>query len=192
MGERAFEIKLHQYVERDTGRVCTEEPFGDWIIRHLYSEEREESSLLFRLLGSRWVSDLLRYINYDLTWGPRISGLQDFLDRCRIDLDECTEAPAHLKSARHVFERQIRYWTCRPMNPDPRAVVSSADARVLIGSLNDTSSFFLKGKFFDLPELLRPDKERWINAFSAADRVLLFLVHHFLLDQLTLYIVLRQ
>jgi hypothetical protein len=85
VGERAFEIKLHQYVERDTGRVCTEEPFGDWVIRHLYSEEREEGSLLFRLLGSRWVSDLLRYLNYDLTWGPRISGLQEFLERCRIE-----------------------------------------------------------------------------------------------------------
>jgi phosphatidylserine decarboxylase len=172
VGERAFEIKLHQYVERDSGRVCTEEPFGDWVIKHLYSEEREESSLLFRLLGSRWVSDLLRYINYDLTWGPRVSGLQEFLDRCRIDLDECTQSPTQLKSARQVFERKIRYWTCRPMIPDPRAVVSPADARVLIGSLSDTSSLFLKGKFFDLSELLRPDKERWINAFSAGEYVI--------------------
>jgi phosphatidylserine decarboxylase len=168
---RTFEIKLHQYVERDTGRVYTEEPFGDWLIKHLYSEEREENSLLFRLLGSRWVSDLLRCVNYDLTWGPRISGLQDFLDRSRIDLDECAVAPEQLNSARKVFERKICYWACRPMISDPRAIVSPADARVLIGSLSDTSSLFLKGKFFDLEELLRPDKARWVSAFSGGDYV---------------------
>ena len=172
MSGPTFEIKLHQYVERDTGRVCTEEPFGDWIIRRLYSEEREETSFLLRLLGSRWVSDLLRWINYDFPWGPRISGLQDFLDRCRVDLDECAEAPEQLSSARKVFERKIRYWTGRPMNADPRAIVSPADARILIGSLSDTSSLFLKGKFFDLHELLRPDKARWVNAFIAGDYVI--------------------
>jgi phosphatidylserine decarboxylase len=166
---RTFEIKLHQYVERDTGRVCTEEPFGDWIIKHLYSEEREENSLLFRLLGSRWVSDLLRCVNYDCAWGPRISGLQDFLGRCGIDLDECVESPAQLNSARRVFERKIRYWACRPMNTDPMAILSPADARVLMGSLSETSSLFLKGKFFDLHELLRPDKNRWVSAFTAGD-----------------------
>jgi phosphatidylserine decarboxylase len=167
-----FEIKLHQFVERDTGRVCTEEPFGDWIIKHLYSEEREENSLLFRLLGSRWVSDLLRCVNYDFPWGPRISGLQDFLDRCRIDLDECDEAPEQLNSARKVFERKIRYWICRPMNTDPRAILSPADARVLLGSLSGTSSLFLKGKFFDLQELLTPDKDRWLSVFMAGDYVI--------------------
>jgi phosphatidylserine decarboxylase len=159
-------------VERETGRVCTEEPFGDWIIKHLYSEEREENSLLFRLLGSRWVSELLRWVNYDFPWGPRISGLQDFLDRSRIDLAECVAAPQQLNSARKIFERKIRYWTCRPMNADPRAILSPADARVLVGSLGDTSSLFLKGKFFDLQELLRPDKDRWISAFIAADYVI--------------------
>jgi phosphatidylserine decarboxylase len=53
---------------------------------------------------------------------------EDFLDRCRIDLDECAEAPEQLNSARKVFERKIRYWTCRPMNADPRAILSPADA----------------------------------------------------------------
>jgi phosphatidylserine decarboxylase len=166
---RTFEIKLHQYVERDTGRVCTEEPFGDWIIKHLYSKEREENSLLFRLLGSRWVSDLVRCVNYDFPWGPRISGLQDFLDRCRIDFEECAGAPEQLNNARRVLERKIRYWTCRPMVADPRAILSPVDARVLMGSLSDTSSLFLKGKFFDLNELLRPDKERWVRAFIGGD-----------------------
>ena len=138
MSRPAFEIKLHQFVERDTGRVCTEEPFGDWLIKHLYSENREESSILFRLLGSRWVSDMLRCINYDLSWGPRVSGLQAFLDRCRIDLDECAQAPEQLTSARQIFERRIRYWTCRPMNADPRAwiyVPAGYCERILGGSL---------------------------------------------------------
>ena len=58
------------------------------------------------------------------------------------------------------------------MDGDPRAIVSPADARILIGSLRDTSSLFLKGKFFDLEELLRADKSRWVNAFSAGDYVI--------------------
>lgn len=172
MDGRTFHIKLHQYVERETGRVYTEEPFGDWLIKHLYSEEREDNSLLFRLLGSRWVSDLLRCINYDFPWAGRISRLKDFLDRCRIDLAECAESPEQLNSARKIFERKIRYWTCRPMNSDPSAIVSPADARLLIGSLTDTSGLFLKGKFFDLHELLRPDKARWVRAFVAGDYVI--------------------
>jgi phosphatidylserine decarboxylase len=83
-----------------------------------------------------------------------------------------TVAPEQLNSAKKVFERKIRYWACRPMNRDPGAIVSPADARVLIGSLSDTSSLFLKGKFFDLEELLRPDKTRWINALTAGDYVI--------------------
>jgi phosphatidylserine decarboxylase len=89
-----------------------------------------------------------------------------------MDLDECAEAPKQLNCARKVFEREIRYRTCRPMNADPRAILSPADARVLVGSLSDTSSLFLKGKFFDLEELLRPDKERWLSAFTAGDYVI--------------------
>jgi phosphatidylserine decarboxylase len=48
-------------------------------------------------------------------------------------------------------------------------VVSPADARVLLGALEETSLVFVKGKFFDLEELLGPAKTGWIDAFRDAD-----------------------
>jgi phosphatidylserine decarboxylase len=55
------------------------------------------------------------------------------------------------------------------MPADSRAVVSPADARVLVGSLRDTSALFLKGKLFDLPNLLGADRGPWLRIFTEAD-----------------------
>jgi phosphatidylserine decarboxylase len=51
------------------------------------------------------------------------------------------------------------------MVDDVSAVVSPADARVLIGSLDTISSLFIKQKFFDYDELLGQDKKEWLAAF---------------------------
>lgn len=52
------------------------------------------------------------------------------------------------------------------MPPDPSAVVSPADARCVIGSFEQTSALFAKGKFFDYEELLGPGNRRWLSAFE--------------------------
>jgi phosphatidylserine decarboxylase len=59
------------------------------------------------------------------------------------------------------------------MPADPDVVVSPADARVLVGSLCDVSSLFLKGKFFDVDELLGTDREGWRRAFANGDFAIL-------------------
>lgn len=51
------------------------------------------------------------------------------------------------------------------MAEDAGAVVSPADACILLGTLAETSALFLKGKFFDLAELLGPNRELWLAAF---------------------------
>lgn len=43
------------------------------------------------------------------------------------------------------------------MSGDPKAVVSPADARVIVGSLAEASGLWVKGKFFELAELLGGD-----------------------------------
>lgn len=51
------------------------------------------------------------------------------------------------------------------MPQDPSLVVSPADAKILVGSLNKTDALFLKEKFFTYDELLGPSKQRWREAF---------------------------
>ncbi len=159
----------HQYVERETGRVRTEAIFADRLVHTLYSTARESAPALFRALTGRRASGLLGYLNYDLALGAHLSGGKGFLRRLGVDLSECVDEPGVLDTVRKVFERRIRYWECRPMSADPRVAVSPADARVLVGSLCETSALFLKGKFFDYEELLGPDRRRWLQAFHGGD-----------------------
>ncbi len=47
------------------------------------------------------------------------------------------------------------------------ALVSPADSRMLVGSLGNGSALFLKGKFFDLEDLV--GKKVWVETFQRAD-----------------------
>lgn len=103
-------------------------------------------------------------INFD----ARIPGQGErFMRRLGIDPSECLDDPSELDTARKVFERRIRYWECRPMPQDDTAVVSPADARVLVGSLDEVSCLSIKTKFFTYDELLA--KDSWITAFEKGD-----------------------
>lgn len=159
----------HQYIDRTNSRVCDERPFGDWIVNYLYSDKREQPNLIYRLLGSSRTSSILGWVNYDFPFGQNISGIKRFLLDNAIDLGECATPPADLTSARMIFERQIRYWQCRPMASEDSAVVCPADSRVILGSLQNTSALFLKGKFFDYKELIGARKRRWLAAFRCGD-----------------------
>jgi phosphatidylserine decarboxylase len=55
------------------------------------------------------------------------------------------------------------------MPTDRNAVVSPADARVLVGSLHETSLIFLKEKFFSFEELLGSGSRGWHDAFAGGD-----------------------
>lgn len=155
----------HQYIERDSGRVVTEQLFGDRMVRMLYHGVRENNAALFRLLTSSWSSQILGMVNFDR---PVLSK-RAFLAGCGIDLSECLDPPEQLDTPRKIFERRIRYDECRPMPSNTDAVVSPADARVLVGSFHETSLIFLKNKFFSFEELLGHDSNVWHHAFSGGD-----------------------
>lgn len=112
------------------------------------------------------MSSLLGIINYDL---PLVREAARFFARSGVNPAECVEPPHMLNTARKVFERQIRYWECRPMPDDPAAVVSPADSKVVIGSLLECSTLFLKNKLFDLEELLGNGKRQWVEAFQGGE-----------------------
>jgi len=65
--------------------------------------------------------------------------------------------------------RQIRYWEKRPMPEDLRAIVSPADARVLVGTISNTKILFIKEKFFKFEQLLGRNRPQWLKAFAGGD-----------------------
>jgi len=71
----------NEFVDRDTGRICSEQPFGDWVVNFFYNEIREQAPLVFNLLASRWFSRFLGWLNYDFPFGRNISGIKRFLNR---------------------------------------------------------------------------------------------------------------
>jgi phosphatidylserine decarboxylase len=163
----------HQYIDRRTGRVCAERLFKDAVVRWLYDDMRERAPALYRMAVSGRVSSVLGFLNYDLklpgALGRRLPGNRKFLRECGIDMSECLDPVKELNTARKIFERRIRYWECRPAPDEAGAVLSPADSRMLTGTLDETSALFIKGKFFDLEELLRGDKTEWLAAFEGGD-----------------------
>jgi phosphatidylserine decarboxylase len=159
----------HYYVERKSGRIHREKFLGDGPVGFLYSRIRENAPSLYRLLVSRRASGILAVLNCDIPIARHLIGSRSFFAQRGLDLGECVEPPESLKTWRSVFERRIRYWECRPLPQDPAAIVSPADAKVLVGSFCHSSSLFLKGKFFDYEELFGLDKREWLRAFCAGD-----------------------
>ncbi len=158
----------HQYIERSSGRICAEPLFGDRIVRWLYHPVREKAPSLFALLTGARTTKALGLLNYDLTLGARILGNRRFQEEVGANPDECLEPLASLDTARKVFERKIRYWDCRPMPSQAQAIVSPADARVLVGSLKEQHQLEIKGKFFSKEELLG-SRSPWRQWFREAD-----------------------
>jgi phosphatidylserine decarboxylase len=158
----------HQYIDRTSSAVRTEALFGDPVVAFLYAPLWEDGPALYSLLTRAWSSRLLGYLRYDSLLGSRARGMRRYLEACGVDLSECVEPPERLETPRQFFERQIRYGECRPMPRDPGAVVSPADARVLVGSLCERSALCLKGKFFDVEELLGRNRG-WVPIFQHAD-----------------------
>ncbi len=161
--------RVHQYVCRDDNRIVTERLLGDWAVNFLYSQTRERATTLFHALTSRYASQMLAFINFDLPLARRLVGHERFLKSCGVHLEECVDDPRSFDSPRAIFERRIRYWQCRPLPRDLRTVVAPADSRALVGSLASGSPLFIKGKFFELEELLGRNKHAWLAVFQHGD-----------------------
>lgn len=159
----------HQYIERETAAVRTERLCGDRILDWIYAAPWEQPCWLRRTVSSARMSGLLGLLCYDSPFGVWLPGVQRSLGTLGVDLSECLDPPDRMTTPRALFERKLRYWDVRPMEDDPSSVVSPADARALIGSFAEASGLFLKGKFFDLGELIGPEKARWLGSFRGGD-----------------------
>jgi phosphatidylserine decarboxylase len=158
----------HQYIDRATGNVVRERLIADAVIGALYSPALENALWLTRLASSRYVSRALGYLNYDNLLSSRTTGMLRFLREAGIQISEFVGNLSEYDTPRKIFERQIRYWSCRPLPADPGAVVCPADARALIGSMDQASGLSLKQKFFSFPELLA-EGSPWQHCFEGGD-----------------------
>jgi len=159
----------HQYIDRDSDLPRTEVLLGDPAVALLYAELWENGPALYALLTSAWSSRLLGLLRYNAILGARTRRTLAHLAKCGVDITECVEPPERLDTPQKLFERQIRYWEYRPMPEAPDVVVNPSDARVVVGSLRETSALHLKGKFFDLAELLGRQSGRFAPRFMGGD-----------------------
>jgi phosphatidylserine decarboxylase len=160
--------RIHQYIERQTGRVHTETLLADRTIAFLYTRIRENAPAMFDLLISARVSALLGFFCFDLPLNTHIPDPARFLNRRGIPCREIFGPVNQLNTFRRFFERRIRFWECRPMTDDSRTVVSPADARILPGSFSDNPELCIKEKFFQYDELVGMDR-LWHRTFQAGD-----------------------
>lgn len=159
----------HQYIDRQTQQVCNEQLYGDRLVRALYSSSLECPNMLVSAASSQWVTKMLSTLSYNTLIANKWTGLVKFLQETGMDLTECVEPPEKLDTARKVFERQIKFWSHRPMSPESAGAVCPVDARAIVGSLRETSAVFIKEKFFDFEELLGTDRPHWLDAFAGGD-----------------------
>jgi phosphatidylserine decarboxylase len=162
---RTVPLGTHQFIQRNTGQVISERLLADRLLQWLYSRTRENAPRLFNQLTSRRVNDCCAFWQFDFPSRRTSAAVNHLIRKLAIPMAECL-APEALNSPRRLFERQIRFWHYRPMSPDTAHIVSPADARMLVGSLDCGSLFFLKEKFFDYEDLLGTDKSQWQKAFQ--------------------------
>ena len=163
----------HQFIDRHSGKVITETLLGDRMVAFMYSKLWESVPSLFNAVTSARMTRVLGYLRYDCRFNDHRTDIKRLADQLGINLVECLPPVSSIKTLRQLFERKIRYWDTRPMEKAPRQVVSPADARIIVGSLDDMALLPIKGKFFDYPELLGAPHHQEYKLFDGGDVAIL-------------------
>lgn len=160
---------VHQYIQRQTNQVTTEQLFFDRPIQTIYSAIREKAPKAFDLLVSARLSAILGFLNYDFPVVKWTKASPELFERLGIDSREIYGSPSDYQTYRNIFERQIWYWDTRPMEAGSDCVVSPADSRVLPGTFKTTDALFIKEKLFEYRELIGQDRGQWLDVFDQGD-----------------------
>jgi phosphatidylserine decarboxylase len=159
---------IHQYIERKSGENPHREALRDRMIRAIFNDRRERRGLLYRAVTSAYASEILGILNYDLPAGIFAKRALAEMISMGTDLSECLDDPESMNTMRKIFERKIRYSSCRPMEDGDGLISSPADSRMLAGSLGAGSLLFIKEKFFSLEDLLG-GRAGWTGLFRDGD-----------------------
>ena len=138
-----------RYLNRRTGRLETEQIFGERWLRLAYENPVGRSLvwlLARRAIFSKW---------YGRKMNRRESALQiiPFIAKYNLDVDEFAKSPFDYKTFNEFFYRALRP-EARPITPGDDVAVFPADGRHLgFANVDTADGFYVKGATFTLAEL---------------------------------------
>jgi phosphatidylserine decarboxylase len=139
-----------QFFNRTTGRVETEQVYGEGFLRFTYGNPLgllALHALAKRALFSRWYG-------WRMDRSISKSRVACFIERYGLDAAEFAEPAESFRSFNEFFYRKLKP-SARPVNPDSEVAVFPADGRHLgLQDLSKTDGFYVKGQRLDLAELL--------------------------------------
>jgi phosphatidylserine decarboxylase len=143
-----------QFFNRYTGRIETEEVYGDRFLRFTYGNPLGQLSLhmlVKRAAFSRW-------------YGRRMDApasrakVAPFISTYKVNEEELADAPHAYRTFNEFFYRKLKSGA-RPIDPDPHSAVFPADGRHLgFQDVSKLEGIFVKGAMFDLRKLLADDQ----------------------------------
>lgn len=138
------------FFDRYTGQTRVEEVYGDAALKWTYQTVAGRASLhalVKRAIFSRWYGWRMD--------DPRTKEkVLPFIEQYGLDADEFLRRPDQFETFNEFFYRELKP-SARPIDADPRSAVFPADGRHLcVPDLSRCNGLFVKGKMFDLGQLL--------------------------------------
>jgi phosphatidylserine decarboxylase len=143
-------VKPIRYFNRHSGRIETEQVYGEGFLRWTYSHP----------LGALALAALVKRPFFSAWYGRRMdtaksaARIAPFIARYGVDAAEFAAPADSFRSFNEFFFRQLKP-EARPVDPDDASVVFPADGRHLgFAQASAIDGVFVKGQKFDLPALL--------------------------------------
>ena len=140
-----------QFFNRYTGKIETEEIYGESFMRWTYGTILGK----FALHGLAKRSLFSRWYGWRMSRPVSARRVVPFINRYGLDHAEFADEPKSFKTFNEFFYRKLKP-AARPIDPDPNSLVFPADGRHLgFQDISRTDGIFVKGQVFDLASLLR-------------------------------------
>jgi phosphatidylserine decarboxylase len=139
-----------RYFNRHTGRLETEQVYGEGFLRWTYTHP----------LGALALATFVKRPFFSAWYGRRMDRPQSarkigpFISRYRLDLSEFADPPNSFHNFNEFFFRKLKP-ECRPVDDDSVSAAFPADGRHFgFSNAAEIQSVFVKGQRFDLASLL--------------------------------------
>lgn len=144
--------------DRETGKLIKEKIYGKFFLEALYG-----SSIVSKLF-SFFVLPLLAHVPFfSKLYGNAQKSpasqkkIGPFIEQFRVDPSEFQEPVHHFRSFNDFFIRKLKP-ECRPLAEGEDIAVLPADGRYLVfPDISQTEGFYVKGKKFDVRQLIRDE-----------------------------------
>lgn len=137
-------IKDIKFVNRKTGNIEVEKVAGEAYLKWLYYNPIGKLATK-TIIKNKFLSE---YYGKKMKSSDSKFNIPSFVDKFGINLEESQEQ--YFDSFNDFFIRKLKPYA-RPIDSNENSLVSPADGKMLVfQNINDTTSFFAKGKQFDL------------------------------------------